>query len=49
MALFMGSSLKDIALALEVTKAQWAEWNAEVDKPTKRLPAPAKKTRRAVA
>ena len=42
---FLGSALKDIALALErVTKAQWAEWEAENDKPAKRLPAPAKKT-----
>ena len=49
-ALFMGSSLKDIALALErVTKAQRAEWEAENDKPVKRLPAPARKTRRAAA
>lgn len=49
-ALFMGSSLKDIALALErVTKAQWAEWEAESAKPVKRLPAPAKKPRGAAA
>src|ERR1700744_1638725 len=50
MALFMGGALKDIALALErVTKAQWEEWQAENDKPVKRLPAPAKRTRRAAA
>ena len=51
MSLFMGGALKDIALALErVTKAQWAEWEAEDTKPVNRLPAPAKKTaRRAVA
>ena len=47
---FLGSAVKDIALALErVTEAQMAEWNAETDKPAKRLPAPARKARRAAA
>jgi hypothetical protein len=48
---FLGAAAKDIALALErATKAQRAEWEAEANRPAKRLPAPAKAAqRRAVA
>jgi hypothetical protein len=44
---FLGAAAKDIALALDrATKAQWAEWEAEANRPANRLPAPAKPAQR---
>jgi hypothetical protein len=48
--MFLGGSMKDIALALErATEAQWAEWQAEDRKPVKRLAAAAKSAARRAA